>query len=91
MKIRTTLALIVFAASLANATLAYIPPEIDWSVPLLDSLESVDVGLALSAGSSQQDAIEPEGTNVVKYVSPEDPLAPDAAPMTTWLELFHER
>jgi hypothetical protein len=91
MKIRTTLALLVFAASLANATLAYIPPEIDWSVPLSESLDSGDLTIALSADAPPPDSFDPQDANIVKYISPEDPLAPDSPPLTTWIELFHQR
>jgi len=91
MKIPTTLALFVLAGSLANATRTYLPPEIDWSVPLAESLDSADLAVTLLADAPQPDSMEPEAANVVKYVSPEGPLAPDAAPLTAWIELFHER
>ena len=91
MKILTILALIVFAASFTNATMAYIPPEIDLTVPMWESLDSWDLGIVISADEPQPDSFEPQDPNVVKYVSPEDPLAPDSPPLTAWIELFHQR
>jgi hypothetical protein len=90
MKILMTLALFVFAASLANATPAYLPPEIDWSISLAESLDDGELAIALSA-EPEPDSFEPQDDNIVKYISPEDPLAPDAPPLTAWIELFHQR
>jgi hypothetical protein len=89
MKLLTTLALFVFTASLANASLNYSGPEVDWSDPDADS--SMDAGDFFA--TLPPDLPEPgsiEDPNVVKCVFEEDPDAHDTAP-GVWIELFHAR
>jgi hypothetical protein len=90
MKLSTTLALFVFAASLANATLNYAGPEVDWSDPYADS--SMSAG-DFFAATPPPDLPEPgsiEDPNVVKCVFEEDPDAHDPA-AGVWIEVFHAR
>ena len=56
---------------------------------MAESLDDGELAIALSA--ERADSFEPQDDNIVKYVSPEDPLAPDAPPLTAWIELFHQR
>jgi hypothetical protein len=93
MKKTMTLALFVFAASLANASLNYSDPGPDLTVDLpetvLDQGDSFDI--TTPSVLPQPDSIEFADATIVKFISAEDPLAPDAPPLTAWLELFHER
>lgn len=89
MKLQTTLALFVFGASLANATMEYTVPTLNLAVPLSDfSLTEGD--LLGTAGPLpdllQPDTIEAPNATIVRFAFGDDPDAPYA-----WIELFHQR
>jgi hypothetical protein len=86
MKRTTTLALFVFVASLAKATLNYSEPDLDLTVTVAQS--------TLDAGDSfevlpppqlpQPDWLEPADATIIMYTFAGETEA-------LWIELFHER
>lgn len=97
-----TLAIFVFAAPLATASLNFSDANLDlsvnWSESGLDlpsfTMDSMEQPGELELAAALPDLVQPDvedpNATIVKYAFAEDPDSPDSAPYA-WIELFHPR